>query len=396
MVGCVDIERLESLGSLCGHGGTIRSLAFHPTGRPLASGGDDRIVRLWDVEKAAVVQTHEGHLSPISSLGFSPDGEWLATGDEDGELRLWGAGGAGHLIRRAPHDAVAALAFDNIGGALYAAHHSGAICRWDLDWAYDVSPLAVGRVQELKTENGRCARPRTAPSLKQSSVPNSSLRPPSWTGKSGNHAPLWDFKASNSSKCSEQQPSCPSDVIPAGLIGKWPAPAPWTGSSHRETQFRAGNREGAASDNKGLNPCKPRFRPVLDSCDDLVPLLENVHTAVFRDAPPPPANGIPLATIPLATLRHRPKCIIIHGLGALSGVGYCRCARDFVGRPSERQHRRPNQSAGNLGVVPRSRRGAPMALLAAASPRGECTRKEDATHALVEEGVREWYVVRRW
>jgi len=42
---------------LRGHDGWVRTLAFHPEGRRLASGGPDRTVRIWDLEQAAEAAT---------------------------------------------------------------------------------------------------------------------------------------------------------------------------------------------------------------------------------------------------------------------------------------------------------------------------------------------------
>jgi WD40 repeat protein len=81
----------------------VRALAFSPDSNTLASGSEDRTIRLWNLRQPrtnpVVLKGHEGG---IASVAFSPDGRFLASGGDDGTVRLWiaQAGVLAELLRR--------------------------------------------------------------------------------------------------------------------------------------------------------------------------------------------------------------------------------------------------------------------------------------------------------
>jgi WD40 repeat protein len=72
-----------------GHEGTVLALAVSPDGRTLASGGEDRMIRLWEVPTGRPLARWEAHDDHISALAFRPDGRTLVSGAADGMLKLW-------------------------------------------------------------------------------------------------------------------------------------------------------------------------------------------------------------------------------------------------------------------------------------------------------------------
>jgi WD40 repeat protein len=80
----------------------MRAAAFAPSGTQLAVGGDDGIIRLWNgfaCQRTGVISNSpicidtpmrlQSSRSPIRSLAWSPDARYLASSGDDGSFSLW-------------------------------------------------------------------------------------------------------------------------------------------------------------------------------------------------------------------------------------------------------------------------------------------------------------------
>lgn len=64
-------------------------MAFNPDGKILATAGEDKMVRLWDVESGKPQQISLSHRGRVLGVAFSPDGTSLASVGDDLGAKIW-------------------------------------------------------------------------------------------------------------------------------------------------------------------------------------------------------------------------------------------------------------------------------------------------------------------
>ncbi|PWI64387.1 hypothetical protein PCL_10525 [Purpureocillium lilacinum] len=77
--------------TLQGHDNPIKSVAFSPDGKRIASASEDTTVKVWEATTGDIVRTLKGHDDCVNSVAFSPDGKLLASASNDGTVKVWDA-----------------------------------------------------------------------------------------------------------------------------------------------------------------------------------------------------------------------------------------------------------------------------------------------------------------
>lgn len=141
--------------------GTVRSLAFGGNGATLLVGGDDRVVRLWDVEKATELAKFTGHEGPVVGVALRADGKYAASAGADATVRLWDVAKAAEVKAFRRHgEGVVAVRFLDGGQKTLSASRDGVVLPWALD---KLLTAATTTDTYPSTSPGAVVRPVTPP-----------------------------------------------------------------------------------------------------------------------------------------------------------------------------------------------------------------------------------------
>ena len=129
------------LATLEGHSNTVRSVSFSPDGKVLASGSDDKTIKLWDVGSRREIATLTGHSNEVLSVSFSPDGQVLASGSYE-TIKLWDVGSRREIATLKGHSNwVQSVSFSPDGQVLASGSYDKTIKLWDVGSRREIATL---------------------------------------------------------------------------------------------------------------------------------------------------------------------------------------------------------------------------------------------------------------
>ena len=120
-----------------GHNGTIRSICFDPSSdlTLLTSGDVDKNIKIWDTENGLSKGELIGHTNDVTSLKWSNDGSYFGSGSVDKTIKLWDLKSLREIctIPTLGYGPINDISLLNTGEMLIiaAAHIDGKITIWD-------------------------------------------------------------------------------------------------------------------------------------------------------------------------------------------------------------------------------------------------------------------------
>jgi WD40 repeat protein len=136
----------------------IFDMAFSPDSSRLATASNDKTVRIWDVQKGALLAVLSGHRDEVREVGFLGDGKRVVTRSDDGTVRIWQTV-AGNEILPGPefHEKII-RAFYRDGAVLLLRQESdGSMTLWDYTHGALVTSLKGPAKHDINPTTSRAA-----------------------------------------------------------------------------------------------------------------------------------------------------------------------------------------------------------------------------------------------
>jgi glucose repression regulatory protein TUP1 len=114
----------------------IRSVCFSPDGRFLATGAEDKVIRVWDIQSRTIRNRFHGHEQDIYSLDFARNGRLIASGSGDKTVRLWDTVQDCQLMELRIEDGVTTVAISPNNAYVAAGSLDKSVRVWDTESGY--------------------------------------------------------------------------------------------------------------------------------------------------------------------------------------------------------------------------------------------------------------------
>ncbi|WP_250122533.1 serine/threonine-protein kinase [Chroococcidiopsis sp. CCMEE 29] len=141
-------QSIRNIPTLTGHSGEVNTIAFSPDGQNIASGSDDRTIKIWQLNSRKELRTLKGHADWVYAVAISPDGKTLVSGSKDNTIKVWNLNTRQELRILPDHKSyVNAVAISPDGQKIASGSYDKTIKIWNLNTG-QISTL-VGHSREV-------------------------------------------------------------------------------------------------------------------------------------------------------------------------------------------------------------------------------------------------------
>lgn len=81
--------RWQCFKTFSGHFGVVNRVTFSPDGETVASGSEDKTLKVWHLETGELIQSVISESQGVKFAAISPDGKMLASGSGDNSIQIW-------------------------------------------------------------------------------------------------------------------------------------------------------------------------------------------------------------------------------------------------------------------------------------------------------------------
>jgi WD40 repeat protein len=138
----ITLEKVSLVNTLKGHENSVLSIAISPDGKTIASSGDDRKIKLWNLATGKLISSLNAYSQQVNAVVISPDGKTLVSGSDDNTIKIWNLATGKQIRTLTGHsDSVRTLAISLDSQTLVSGSDDNTIKIWDLATGEEIRTL---------------------------------------------------------------------------------------------------------------------------------------------------------------------------------------------------------------------------------------------------------------